>query len=109
MEGNVVSAAKWFGFSLIISSIILVVGLSMAVDRSSRRISSGLASVGSNNAIPNIKIPSKVGIELYPQGALRVVNDYAVPSSLDITLRPEGQLKVSVDNTIQGELDILQK
>ena len=32
MDGNVVSAAKWFGFSMIVSSVILVVGISMAMN-----------------------------------------------------------------------------
>lgn len=71
MEGNVVSAAKWFGFSLIISSVILVVGLSMAMNRSSRRISSALTTAGSN-AGNRVSFPSKLWLDLTPNGQFNV-------------------------------------
>ncbi|MHC5145500.1 MAG: hypothetical protein ACYSOK_00150 [Planctomycetota bacterium] len=67
MEGNVVSAAKWFGFSLIISSVILVVGISMAMNRSSRRISSAIIQ-GGGLAGSHISIPSNLNLTLRPGG-----------------------------------------
>lgn len=69
MEGNVVSAAKWFGFSLIISSVILVVGISAAMNKSSRRIGSALVSAG-GNARSHISVPSNLTLRIQPSGGV---------------------------------------
>lgn len=69
MEGNVVSAAKWFGFSLIISSVILVIGISIAMNKSSRRISSALIDAG-GLARPSVSVPSNLKLTVQPGGGV---------------------------------------
>ncbi len=86
MEGNVVSAAKWFGFSLIISSIILVIGISMAMNQSSRRIGSALTTAGASAG-----------------------NRVSFPSKLWLDLKPSGQFNVNLGNRDNAAFDIHQK
>ena len=87
MEGNVVSAAKWFGCSLILSCVILVVGISMAMNKSSLRISSALTRAG---------------------GQAR--SHISVPSNLNLTVKPSGgRFNLDLGNRDSGAFDIQQK
>ena len=74
MEGNMVSAAKWFGISLIISSVILVVGFNMTMNKVSRKITAGLMAAGSNARphVPHVSVPSQLRVNLSPGGSFNV-------------------------------------
>ena len=87
MDGNVVSAAKWFGFSLIISSVILVVGISLAMNKSSRRMSSALTNAGSN-ARSHVSVPGNLKLTVVPGG---------------------GRFNLDLGNRDSGAFDIHQK
>ncbi len=47
MDQHLVTAAKWFGGSLIVSSIISIFGLYVIVDRSTQQLSKAIVHAGS--------------------------------------------------------------
>lgn len=53
MNGNIVSAAKWFGVCLIVSSLVLVVGL----DRCGRQMSAAIENAGEREQDPRFEFP----------------------------------------------------
>lgn len=79
MDGNIVSAAKWFGGCLIVSALILVIGFSSVMKRSVQRLGSSLENAGRNSR-SNSSVPSSItlrhsvsggplGIDLSPNGS----------------------------------------
>ncbi len=45
-DTNIISAAKWLGASLVVSSLILVIGLHLSAEANTRRLSSSINSAG---------------------------------------------------------------
>ena len=79
MDGNVVSAAKWFGLCLVISTLIGVIGLSIILDTNVRRLGSDITNAGLASKA-RVSFPSSitlrhsvsggpVGVDLSPNGS----------------------------------------
>ena len=75
MDGNVVSAAKWFGGCLIVSALILVIGFSSVMKKSVHRLGSSMENAASrsrssvsfpNNLTLNLRSSGPFGIDLSP-------------------------------------------
>lgn len=95
MDGNVVTAARWFGISLIVSSVVLAVGLFTTADHCSKRMSSAIRDAGSNSR-PHIAIPGRIELNHRTNGMLNVdlsPNNKSINLNVDLESDP---VKVSV-------------
>ncbi|MHC4551798.1 MAG: hypothetical protein ACYSUT_03385 [Planctomycetota bacterium] len=95
MNSDIVSAAKWFGFCLIVSSLVLVIGFFIIGDRCSRRMSSAIINAGGSR--PVVHIPSSFVITHKPTGTMKV--DLSPNNeSININVGSEGKpLKLDID------------
>lgn len=111
MNGNIVSAARWFGFCLIVSSVVLVVGLFVVADHCSKRMSSAIRDAG-RASNPVVRVPSSFSISHRFNGGLDV--DLS-PNNKSINLDIGSQnkpIKVNIekhDVNVQTDNPILYK
>jgi len=68
-DTNIISAAKWLGASLVVSSLILVIGLHLSAEANTRRLSSSISSAGATAASGQRRHQS---VTLNTQGQLQV-------------------------------------
>ncbi len=84
MQGDIVKAAKWFGLSLVVSTLILVLGLGRILDRNTRQLGSDLISA--SRAQPSLaRIPDSITLRHTPAGPFQL--DLA-PNNKNINLAP---------------------
>jgi hypothetical protein len=85
MQGDIVKAAKWFGLSIIVSTIILVVGLHITLDKNVRRLGSDIVSAGTNAKPPYAPFPNTITLRHSSAGPFQL--DLS-PNGKDLRLAP---------------------
>ncbi|MBE0537150.1 MAG: hypothetical protein IH624_15925 [Phycisphaerae bacterium] len=91
MQGDIVKAAKWFGLSIVVSTLIFVIGLGVIVNKNTRQLGSDLRTAGSNAKPWNISIPNNLTLRHSTSGPIQL--DLA-PNNKAIQLAP---LKIELE------------
>ena len=86
MEGNVVSAAKSLGICLIVSSLILVLGIYISMNKCSKRMASSIGSAGHGSG-SRVQFPNQIEVRLLPHSGSFNVNLNPNNSPLNIELK----------------------
>jgi hypothetical protein len=85
MQGDIVKAAKWFGLCLVASTLILVIGLWVIVNKSTRQLGKDMITAGSSARAAYAPFPNTITLHHSSSGPFQL--DLS-PNNKDINLSP---------------------
>ena len=87
MDRNIVSAARWLGASLVLSSLILAVGLHLTLSANATKVRTSLEKAGSNARTTGVVL--QPATQFQQATPFRVALQQSAPIKVEVTEKPK--------------------
>jgi hypothetical protein len=88
MDRNIVSAARWLGASLVLSSLILAVGLHLTLSANATKVRTSLEKAGSNARTTGVGVVLQPATQFQQATPFRVTLQQSAPIKVETTEKP---------------------